>query len=121
MSGCSYTHGDWECRKGGYLWYAGDGEGYDPSDCTYICPCCRTADFLEAAKDDAESCSSWTNNGTSGTGVDLWVSAEQRALTANVTGARIALAQMGPVNALEGDDTPQGYSVVICNTRKVTP
>lgn len=54
---CGYEDGDWRCREGGYLWYAGDGEGFDPSDCSYLCPHCRTQDYLEAAKEDAESCS----------------------------------------------------------------
>ncbi|MDQ3202669.1 MAG: hypothetical protein M3Q94_10985 [Pseudomonadota bacterium] len=121
MKACGYTYGDWVCREGGYLWYAGDGEGWDPQDVTNICPHCRTADYLEAAKEDAESCSSWMDNGTSGTGVDLWVFAERRALIANETAARAALAKIGPVNALEDDDSPEGYSVVICNSQQVTP
>lgn len=86
MSACGYTHGDWECREGGYIWNAGDG--YDPANCTYICPHCRPADYLEAAEEDAESCSSWMNKSTSGTGVDLWALAESHALAANEMEAR---------------------------------
>ena len=114
MSGCGYEVGDWACRKGGYLWYAGDGEGYDPTDCTHICPHCRTKDYLESAKEDAESCSSFTNNSFSGTGLDIWISSEKSALEANVVAARKALAEIGPVLALDGDDE------VICNTHQVT-
>jgi len=117
MSGCGYDHGDWECREGGYLWYAGDGEGYDPEDCSYICPHCRTKDYLEAAKDDAESCSSWSDCGTSGTGLDIWIGAERRALIANPNAAKLALLEIGAVEALVGDDSPQRYSVVMCNTQ----
>jgi hypothetical protein len=55
------------------------------------------------------------NNGESGTGVDLWVMAERRALIANEPAARSALAEIGVVSALDGDDSAEGYSVVICN------
>lgn len=119
MKSCGYESGDWECRDGGYIFYAGDGEGYDPEDCTYICPHCRTKDFLEAAKDDAESCSSYSNNGSSGTGLTIWKSAEREALEANKDAALLALAEIGIVQALEGDDSNQGYSVVMCNTQMV--
>jgi len=119
MSGCGYEIGDWQCREGGYLWYAGDGEGWDPEDCTDICPHCRTKDYLEAAKDDAESCSSYSNNGSSGTGLDIWVAAEKSALNANHPAACKALAEIGPVSALDADDSDQGYSVVICNAQGI--
>lgn len=113
MSGCNYATGDWACRKGGYLWYAGDGEGYDPEDCSYICPHCRTKDYLEAAKEDAESCSSWMNNGAHGTGLDIWNISERTALEANRNQAIKALKKIGPVAALDGDE------IVICNSQKV--
>ncbi len=121
MSGCAYQEGDWECREGGYQWYAGDGEGYDPEDCSYICPHCRTNDFLESAKEEAESCSHYSNNGSCGTGVDIWEQAERRALQANRAEAVKALAAIGPVSALEADDSAQRYSVVLCNTQEVRP
>lgn len=113
--GCTYERGDWQCRKGGYLWYAGDGEGYDPTDCTYICPHCRTKDYLEAAKDDAESCSSYSDNGSSGTGLDIWVSAERTALEANHLMAAKALSEIGVVSALDDDE------VVLCNVVSANP
>lgn len=119
MSGCNYEDGDWECRKGGYLWYAGDGEGYDPEDCTYICPNCRTHDFLEAAKEESEGCSFYSNNGSSGTGVDIWEIAERAALKANRAEAVKSLRTIGPVCALEADDSPEKYSVVLCNTQEI--
>lgn len=112
MSVCAYRSGDWECREGGYLWNAGDGKGW-------LCPHCRTADYLEAAKEEAESCSSWMKNGRYGTGVDLWTSAEREALQANEQAAKAALATLGVVRALEDDDNPAGYSVVLCNTQSV--
>lgn len=114
-AGCAYEIGDWQCREGGYLWDAGTGEGWDPEDCTHICPHCRTKDYLESAKDDAESCSSYSNNGSSGTGLDIWTSSEKVALTANHPAACKALSEIGPVAALDGDD------VVICNTQQVAP
>ncbi|CAD0264179.1 hypothetical protein DENIT_20062 [Pseudomonas veronii] len=109
---CGYSSGDWECRQGGYLYDAGSGEGYDPSDCTYICPKCRTKDFLESAKEDAEGCSHYSNNGTSGTGLDIWKNAERQAIQANPTAAIKALSELGPVEALD-DET-----VVLCNTQR---
>lgn len=117
---CGYDDGDWRCREGGYLWYAGDGEGFDPSDCSYLCPHCRTQDYLEAAKEDAESCSEFSNNGVSGTGLDLWRAAEAKTLVANRPEALKALASLGPVSALEGDTSPQGYRVVLCNTQQIS-
>lgn len=109
---CGYERGDWECRDGGYLWYAGDGDGYDPEDCTYLCPHCRTKDYLEAAKEDAESTSSYSNNGSCGTGLDIWKSAEREALEANRQEALKALAEIGPVAALDGEET------VMCNVQQ---
>lgn len=118
MNGCGYSMGDWDCREGGYLYDAGSGEGYDPSDCTYICPQCRTADFLEAAKADAETTSRYSGSCGSGTGVTIWASAEKTALSANPEEARKALSALGVVSALEADDSPEGYSVVLCNTQQ---
>lgn len=112
---CGYSVGDWECRPGGYLFDAGTGEGYDPQDCTYLCPHCRTQDFLEAAKEDAEGCSRYSNNGSSGTGLDIWKSAEREALEANRPAALQALADLGPVEALDDEE------VVLCNTQQVQP
>lgn len=108
---CGYSLGDWECRPGGYLYDAGTGEGYDPQDCSHICPCCRTKDYLEAAKEDAESTSKYSNNFDSGTGLDIWKSAERVALKANHPAAVKALAEIGPVEALD-DET-----VVVCNSQ----
>lgn len=110
--GCGYSSGDWECRSGGYLWDAGTGEGYDPEDCTYICPHCRTQDFLEDAKEEAESCSYYSNCGVSGTGLTIWKSSEREALQANKEEALKALLVIGIVSALDGDD------IVLCNTEQ---
>lgn len=121
MTSCNYSVGDWDCREGGYLYDAGSGEGWDPEDGTYICPQCRTADYLEAAKDEAESCSSYSNNVSSGTGLTIWTMSEAEALVANRPEALKALAALGPVAALEADDSLEGYSTVICNTQQVAP
>lgn len=118
--GCGYWPDDWKCREGGFLFDAGSGEGWDPEDSTYICPCCRTKEYLEDRKDDAESTSRYTNNGFSGTGLSIWIRAENTALAANEPEAKKALLEIGIVEALVADDSPKGYSVVLCNTRTVT-
>jgi hypothetical protein len=112
---CGYTAGDWECRPGGYLFDAGTGEGYDPEDCTYLCPNCRTRDFLESAKEEAESVSEYGGTSGSGTGLTIWMAAEREALEANRNAAIEAMAALGQVQALDGDE------VVLCNTQQVTP
>ncbi|MEX0297073.1 hypothetical protein AAH995_27810 [Pseudomonas putida] len=114
-SACGYSVGDWECRPGGYLFDAGTGEGYDPQDCTYLCPHCRTQDYLEAAKEEAESVSSYGGTSGSGTGLDIWKAAERQALEANRPAALKALASLGPVQALDDEQ------VVLCNTQQVQP
>ena len=113
-SACGYSVGDWECRPGGYLFYAGDGEGYDPQDCTHLCPHCRTLDYLESAKEEAESVSRYGGTGGSGTGLDIWKAAESHALEANRPAALWALAELGHVEALDDDE------VVLCNTQVAT-
>lgn len=117
MSGCGYSLVDWECREGGYLYDAGSGEGYDPDDTSEICPHCRTADYLQAAKEEAEATSSYSGTGGDGTGVTIWAEAERLALDANRSEATKALAKIGIVRALERDESPAGYSVVLCNTQ----
>ena len=118
---CGYQSGDWECRDGGFLFDAGSGEGWCVEDETYICPCCRTSDYLEDRKADAESTSRYTDNGFSGTGLSIWINAEKVALSANEPAAKKALAQLGTVEALVADDSSKGYSIVLCNTQEVTP
>lgn len=112
---CGYSVGDWECRPGGYLFDAGTGEGYDPHDCTYLCPHCRTQDYLESAKEEAESVSTYGGTGGSGTGLTIWMAAERQALEANRAAAILALASLGPVQALDVDQ------VVLCNTQQAAP
>lgn len=112
---CGYSVGDWECRPGGYLFDAGTGEGYDPQDCTYLCPHCRTHDYLESAKEEAESVSSYGGTGGSGTGLTIWTAAERQALEANRPAALEAMSALGQVQALDGDE------IVLCNTQQVEP
>ncbi|MDU8350673.1 hypothetical protein RYA05_02075 [Pseudomonas syringae pv. actinidiae] len=114
---CQYEINDWQCRAGGFLWDAGTGEGWDPEDESRICPCCRTRDYLIDAKEDAESCSIWSDCGVSGTGLDIWVSSERTALHANRPEALNALAEIGVVEALVAESDKEGYSVVLCNTQ----
>jgi len=114
-SACGYSVGDWGCRPGGYLFDAGTGEGYDPHDCSYLCPHCRTLDYLVSAKEEAESVSSYGGTGGSGTGLTIWMAAERQALEANRPAALEALASLGPVQALDDDE------VVLCNTQQEQP
>lgn len=118
---CQFEIDDWQCREGGFLWDAGTGEGWDPEDVTHICPQCRTRDYLLDAKEDAESCSLWSDCGTTGTGLDIWVSSERTALHANKTEALKVLAEIGVVEALVATPDKEGYSVVLCNTQNHAP
>ncbi|WP_369991228.1 hypothetical protein [Pseudomonas xanthosomatis] len=115
QAACGYSVGDWECRPGGYLFDAGTGEGYDPQDCSYLCPHCCTLDYLESAKEEAESVSSYGGTGGSGTGLTIWMAAERQALEANRPAALEALASLGPVQALDDEE------VVLCNTQQAAP
>lgn len=114
---CGYQIGDWDCRPGGYMYDAGSGEGWDPEDCSFICPHCRTMDYLLDAKEEAESVSGYSNNGDWGTGVTIWAASEARALKANRPSAIRALIEIGVVHAIEDADKEDGFSVVLCNTQ----
>ena len=54
-------------------------------------------------------------NGASGTGLDIWTNSERTAMEANRFEAIKALAALGPVAALDDDET------VICNAQQVAP
>ncbi len=114
---CSYEDAGQICRGDGYLcdedqYY----EGYDPTDMTYPCPCCNTQVYLEGAKEDAETCSSWSDLWRSGTGETIWIHRSRRALAANPDQAPKILATLGPVHALVADRAaPEGYVVSVNN------
>ncbi|TPG79611.1 hypothetical protein EAH78_07230 [Pseudomonas arsenicoxydans] len=46
----------------------------------------------------------------------IWASAESHALIVHESEACKALGEIGVVGALAADQSPDGYSVVLCNT-----
>jgi hypothetical protein len=117
---CQFQRGTWECRGDGYLWDA-DHDGWDPDENDNPCPCCNTLEYLQRAKDEAETCSYYSNNGSSGTGEDIWLNCLSWAEAANPQGIAEALRQIGPVEALISDPSaPDGY-IVRTNNAEVTP
>ena len=99
---CGYQSGTMECRGDGYLWDA-DHDGFDKYDISYPCPDCRTKEYLENAKEQAESTSSFFNMSSSGTGVDIWQGAVKHALEQNGGAAEQALKEIGKVEAIFDD------------------
>ncbi len=117
---CTFQRGTWECRGDGYLWDA-DHDGWDPDETNNPCPCCNTLEYLERAKDEAESCSYYSNNGSCGTGEDIWLNCLSWAEAANPQGISAVLRQIGPVEALVNDPSaPDGY-IVRTNNAEVQP
>lgn len=108
---CTYQNGTYECRGDGYLWDA-DSDGYDPSECDHACPRCNTREFLERAKEDAESCSYSSSNTHACTGAGIWRRAVAVAQEENAVATQATLASLGVVSALVDDeDHPDGYRV----------
>lgn len=104
---CGYQMGTMECRGDGYLWDA-DNDGYNKHDHSYPCPSCRTQEYLEDAKEHAESTSSFSNMSSSGSGVDIWTWSVKHALDNNRDAAEQALKKIGKVEALlDNPDTPE--------------
>ena len=117
---CTFQRGTWECRGDGYLWDA-DSDGWDPNEADNPCPCCNTLEYLERAKEEAESCSAWSNGHSSGTGEDIWLNCLSWAEAANPEGLPEILKKIGPVEALVSDTTsPDGY-FVRTNNAEVQP
>lgn len=71
------------------------------------CPACNTFEYLERAKEGAESTSFWSHgvgsHAISGSGVTIWEDAVKRAMAANPDGIDEALAKIGEVHAAYDD------------------
>lgn len=117
---CTSQHGTWECRGDGYLWDA-DHDGWDPEETDNPCPCCNTLEYLKRAKEEAESCSSWSDGYSSATGEDIWLNCLSWAKAATPEGLPAILRQIGPVEALVNDPgSPDGY-FIRTNNAEVQP
>ena len=117
---CTFQRGTWECRGDGYLWDA-DSDGWTPKEVDNHCPCCNTLDYLERAKEEAESCSAWLDGNSYGTGEDIWLNYLSWAEAANPEGLQEILKRIGPVEALVSDTgSPCGY-FVRTNNAEVQP
>lgn len=101
---CGYERGTWECRGDGQLWDA-DSDGYDPDDTSEPCPGCNTVEYLQDAKEEAETTVYHSGIYGMSTGEDIWLSAVAIAKEANPAGAEAILAAIGPVDTLVPDDS----------------
>lgn len=99
---CGMQYGTIECRGDGYLWDA-DCDGYDPDDHSMPCPQCNTLAYLEDAKENAESTSSYSDMSSSGSGVDIWERSVKTAKYWNEAKTEEALKTIGKVEALYDD------------------
>ncbi len=101
---CEYQAGTFECRGDGYVWDA-DDDGYDLNDKSWPCPCCNTEQYLEDAKEEAESTSYYRSLNHEGCGADIWRGAVARVAQWNPEEVHAALLKIGRVEALlPGDD-----------------
>jgi len=109
---CGYQIGTIECRGDGYCWDA-DHDGYDPNDHSLPCPRCNTKEFLEGAKEDAETTSHYSSMSDSGTGNTIWQSAVLIAKEQNPEQAEVALISIGCVKALESEEYIHSSTTVV--------
>lgn len=100
---CDYFRGTWQCRGDGQLWDA-DSDGYDPDDTSEPCPGCNTLQYLQDAKEEAETTVYHAGISGMSTGEDIWLSAVTIAKEANLAETESILATIGPVDALVPDD-----------------
>ena len=96
---CNFQFGTVECRGDGYCWDA-DADGYDPQDHSHPCPQCNTKEWLLQQKEEAETCSYFSDMSSQGSGVDIWESAVMVARRENQDGTEKLLAEIGAVRAL---------------------
>lgn len=114
---CKYQRFTWECRGDGFLWDA-DCDGFDPSEQDNPCPSCNTLEYLQRAKEEAETTSSWSNGYSSGTGETIWLGSVRLATEENPDGIAEVLRTIGQVNALVDDKaSAEGYVVRIHNVK----
>lgn len=107
---CEYQRGTFECTGHGYIWDA-DYDGYDPDDHSWPCPNCNTLEYLESAKEEAESTSWFSGMWGSGCGVDIWKGAVANANHWNPDECAKALVEIGKVVALKEDWDDDNESV----------
>lgn len=113
---CTYQRFTWECRGDGFLWDA-DCDGFDPSEQDNPCPSCNTLEYLQRAKEDAETTSSWSDGYSSGTGETIWLGSVRVATEENPDGIAEVLRAIGEVHALVDDEaSPDGFVVRVHNT-----
>ena len=82
-----------------------------------LCPKCNTLEYLEHAKEEAESCASGSIASSGGgfdyTGESIWLAAVRKAESLNPDGAAAALQKLGlgVVETLVPGDGPDGCTV----------
>lgn len=106
------------CCIDGYLWDLDscDEPGGRLSDGGDMpCPKCNTLEYLEQAKEEAESCTSGSVFVSGGsyayTGESIWLSAVRKAESLNPDGAAAALQKLGVVETLVPIDGGNGCTV----------
>ncbi|MCL4526491.1 MAG: hypothetical protein M1492_08350 [Gammaproteobacteria bacterium] len=75
------------------------------------CPKCNTLEYLENAKEVAESCVHGRSNDVLYTGERVWLGAVKKAEIANPEGTAVALRSIGVVCTLVPDPGEKGYAV----------
>ncbi|SMH64613.1 protein of unknown function [Acidithiobacillus ferrivorans] len=121
---CNYEGHDFgatyidSCCIDGYLWDLDscDEPGGRLSDGGDMpCPKCNTLEYLEQAKEEAESCTSGSvfvsGGGYAYTGESIWLSAVRKAESLNPDGAAHALQKLGVVKTLVPEAGTNGYAV----------
>ncbi len=113
--GANYTD---SCCIDGYLW---DLDSCDEPGGPLLaggdlpCPKCNTLEYLEQAKEEAESCVPDSVAGSGGgfayTGESIWLAAVRKAESLNPDGAAAALQKLGVVETLVPGDGPDGCTV----------
>lgn len=102
MGTCPYIDSIFECNGNGFL-FDSEASSVDPNDTSHPCPACNTMEFLDDAKEEAETCSSYSGIGGNGSGVTIWEEAVALAMAANKVACMVYLHSTGVVNALKDD------------------
>ena len=101
---CNYhTWVTFDCHDG-YL-HDMDYDYIDHEDTTYPCPKCNTIEYLERAKEDAESISSGSCNNLHYTGTSIWTDSIETCKEIGVDITSILKEYIKTVNALYEDST----------------
>lgn len=108
---CGYnTWVTFDCHNG-YL-HDMDYDYIDHEDVTYACPKCNTLQYLENAKENAESTVSGGYNGSYYTGVDIWEVAIKTLNDLNIDVNDLLINNIKSVNALYEDDSDKSNFLV---------